>query len=243
MVKITVKQQTNAYISIIQKENRHFIKKSDPVNYNYSPIRVWLGDFKTKQLKAAGFKAELNTGAIDFETILDKGEYLLYIESFWNQNYCNELVVSAYSALSVDFQELFDLKQSWKNIMYQFVYAYCDKQLSSKGKPHIDFKIHVYTNEGVPDIVKYTCTKLKGIIFFYYRNYSADAYLKETITITCNIPQAIMICSPDHDDNKGNTTITVLPQSEKIVIYKITKKESVRWKYSTKSSVSRGRPF
>lgn len=243
MVKLTVKQKTNAYISVIQKEERHFNKKLDTTKYRYSPVRVWLGDFTTKDLRSCDFKADINTGAIDFETILDKGEYLLYIESFWNQNYCNDLVVSAYSSLNVDIQEVNDLKQSWRNVMDQFVYAYSEKQLNSKGRPHIDFKTYVYTNVGAPDIVKYTSTQLQGIIFFYYRNYSTDAYLRETISMSCNIPQAIVLCSPDHDDNQGNVTITVPPQSERIVIFKITKKESMQWKYTTAFSARRGRPF
>lgn len=242
MVKLTVKKKTNAYISVIQKENRHFNKKSDSVKYKYSLIRAWLGDFNTKDLRAAEFKVDINTGTIDFETILDEGEYLLYIESFWNQNYCNELVVSAYSAVNIDIQEVPDLKKNWRNVMDQYVYAYSEKQLNAK-KASVNFKSYVYTSVGAPDIVKYTCNDLNGIIFFYYRNFSVDAYLKETITMSCSLPNAMELCLPDFEDNRGNTTITVPPQSERIVVYKMMKKESMQWKYSTSFSAKRGRPF
>lgn len=238
MIQVSVKNTTNIYLSVVQKEQRHFLQKVNTMEYKYSLMRVWLVDSKTKNLKDSEFKWDPNTGAIDLELNLKAGEYLLFIETYWNQSYYNDFTVTSYSDLDVDLKDVTaNYHNKWRAFMDGVICAYTESKINSNKKHKSTFKTIIYDNLGAPDVVKYVNTRIKGLIIFHYRNYSDDKHLKEDIHMSCDVPDAMALCGPDKEDTPGKFVVNLPPLGEKIVIYKLVKKETMQWKYSTKSKL------
>lgn len=161
---------THGYISINQKDKRHFNKEANSINYDYSFGKLIICRGTRNEVKKYVSSKGQTSRNIDVECEqLNKGSYLAYIEIDWPEDLTiePEFVLSAYSSTQINFSknpELLSLAEA-NEIMDQIM-AITD--------PHEEDALHIYEEDN--NICRYT-DQLPGYVFFNYVNRSENSTL------------------------------------------------------------------
>ena len=164
---------------------------------------------------------------------LEKGEYLLFIETYWIQDYCNDLVITTNSVQPVELQELPKLRENYKEIMNEFALAYIRAQINQPSKRDPGFTMQTFEKMGIEGLMKCSTTYLKGTILFYYNNPNTGYRLKETIKINFNISGVFEAVEPEKFNENGDLLVDVPSGKQKIYIIKRVKKGDLDFRIET----------
>ncbi|EGR28521.1 hypothetical protein IMG5_173770 [Ichthyophthirius multifiliis] len=91
IVKLIIKQRQVGWITLNQDDSRFF--KQDIYNYSFSTIIVTKHNFETNQIQwvSGNFDYDRNNDAF---CIFEPGEYFVFVEVLWNQNYTRNIVIN-----------------------------------------------------------------------------------------------------------------------------------------------------
>ena len=215
VLRLKVSKASDITLSLNQRDERYFTDSYQGYSYSCSRIlaaRVETGGELKYVTGAHECERNLQTSA-QFET----GEYIVVLEVHWNQPYHHKFNFSVYTEHSVQLEgmETTDLLLIQKNIL---------KSIINDGPP-TNQQTNNYSQLELPDAVR-KVGYVHGLVYYYYTNTSATpAKILESVKVS---GKNLVICHPYTDDSKFD--LTLLPQSEEIVLYKIT---SGSWSWKT----------
>lgn len=201
VIKFTVRKRMPVYLSLFQKEKRHF--KSLNKQYDYSPLRanvVKINPDSTSELEISeficgDFQAKY---CLTLENALDPGHYLIVAEAFWEQSVCNDLVIGGYAEEQIQFEDYSVHKYKYNRILAQmtvkFVKACIDKNdLGS---------IREFEYRGAPGVKRYNSFRLDGFWFCYFQNQSTNSWIEETFQVKVDpFGAAEVVYPPNHSES------------------------------------------
>jgi len=174
-LRAIVIEKTHCYFSIHQKHQRMF-KQANQVKYEYSISRIIVCKVEGNAIKdvlEGGFSAKQTSFC---ECWLEPGEYFIYGEVDFVQDFCEKVVVSAYSSLPVVLENVDKetLNVSREEILTEIFRIYLGKN------PKIETKVTKYDETG--EVLKFNGT-LWGFVYFLFRNDTKGLTLYEAITM------------------------------------------------------------
>lgn len=231
LVKFRVKKSMAAYLTIFQKERRHFQSGKD---YEYSFLRanlVKLAPNNSSKLEViehinADFQAKQ---ALTFEHTLKEGEYLLMVEVFWNQEYYNDFVIGAYAEDKIVFEDFSSYKSQFPYLMEQICYNFLMANLKTEnGKA-----IRAYEYKGCPDVKRYNTFKLEGMWFCYFENNSKNSTVEETFKIEVDRHDIIEVVMPVNHSQGLTFEFKLAPGDRKLIAIKIKSGDALKLMFKT----------
>jgi len=103
ITKMSVRSTGFTYVTVQQKRRKHYRGNAD---YAYSMVRVMLGKLDANGKIVSFIHAKYkNMQSVIIRRNLTAGNYLVFIEVDWIQTLHNELVLSSYSPVDIEFQE------------------------------------------------------------------------------------------------------------------------------------------
>lgn len=234
-IRMKVSKSTKGYLSVIQKEQRHFARKKT-MKYSYSYTRVWLAKLDAEgeisQIVTTKFDAQ---HAIDIERIFEKGEYLLYVETSWNQGHHTELVVNTYAENEITLKEVPELKLEGKKILEDCIKAFVRQELTKAEKENNPL-VQVEGYKECSEMVRMSSSGLAGIHFVYIQNKHKELMLKECIEMSAACKKKYQLPDSFKETAPGRLKYEVPPNSEKIVVYRL-KSRGTQLQYRVVSEV------
>ena len=174
LVRIHVPQKTKITVSVDQVDSRIV----DDPKYNYSLIRLTIGRLAGKEgikFHDAGFSGE-KTHFI--ETLMEPGDYVVMIESYWTYKGVTQLVMGTYSDNEVELELLPPNTQLYKSAEY---FAWKDFAKTNKNVLKLKNKMQQRTTAGAFDIENYSYENHKnGVILNAYYNTSPTLAVHQT---------------------------------------------------------------
>jgi hypothetical protein len=178
IVRIHVPNKTHITLSVDQIDSRIV----DDPNYNYSLVRMTLGKLAGKEgitFIDAGFSGEKSQF---IETILEAGDYIVLLESYWTFKMINELVFGTYSENEVELELLPPNTHLYKSAEY-FIWKNFAK--INKSQLKLKQKQPQRTTAGTFDIENYSYENHKnGMILNAYFNTSPQVAVHQTYKFT-----------------------------------------------------------
>ena len=176
-LRALVLEKTHCYFSVHQKHRRMFKDAAASIKYDYSISRIIVCKIEgniIKDVVDGGFSAKQTSFC---ECWLEPGEYFIYAEVDFVQDFCEKVVVSAYSSLPVvlNFVDKDSLNTTKQAILTEMFRVYLGKN------PKIETKVTKYDEKG--EILKFNGT-LWGFVYFFFRNFSKNTTLYEAVTLT-----------------------------------------------------------
>ena len=91
IVQIRILEKTHLYLSVVQKDKRHWKRKQE---YAYSFIRYLFAKLDEKYNIVKFLNGMYrNKPSITYQAILEPGTYIVYLEVEWNQDFINEFIL------------------------------------------------------------------------------------------------------------------------------------------------------
>ena len=210
IAKMKVKKTGLAYITVHQKRQKHFI--GVPA-YDYSNMRVILAKTDEEgQIISIVHGKYKNQPNIVIRRNLEEGNYMVFIDANWIQDLHNEVTLSAYSEMDVEFQEEpisnYDVSEVYARILRTYIVTSGDPkirktQLKNKGELSQTWKQTLGTKYG-----------LSGSVFI---NQETDKELRYKI-----IPKEVnnMIIYVPQVGDSSPFDIVVPPGEERVLLFK-----------------------
>lgn len=220
-IKFRVEQAGEYYFSIHQV-NARFFKKSD--NYVYTNIKLIVSKVnpQTGKNDYVGMAQECDK-EMWFKAKCQPGEYIAVVQAKWKRK-VNQFVFSTYGPGNIklgDTQETKVPDSFIEDMLLQKAKANPNKFLNfgAKGYPSIKYRVE-HANDGYG--------------YFYFKNESSDVTFNATVNLTSFKGCKLL---PPYSGNRPQ--VTVLPQGETLVAYKINDRTS-QVKFKMITSFKRG---
>jgi len=131
IARMNVKSTGFTYVTVQQKRRKHYRGNSA---YGYSHVRVMLGKLDANGRIASFIHAKYkNKQSMIIRRNLTAGNYLVFIEVDWIQTLNNELVLSSYSPVDIEFQEepveRYHIPTLYEDFMRPYMYTSNDPKI------------------------------------------------------------------------------------------------------------------
>mmetsp|Transcript_36012 Transcript_36012/g.42080 ORF Transcript_36012/g.42080 Transcript_36012/m.42080 type:complete len:247 (+) Transcript_36012:1-741(+) len=232
IIKFTIRKEMRAYISIFQKERRHFQRKYQDYEFSFMRANILKlnpnnpAAFEVSQYICGDFQAK---HALTFDNVLKPGNYLLLVETFWAQNYYNDLVVGGYAEDEIHFEDYGIHKPKFNQIMAQMCTKFVKDCIETS-----DLKsIREYEYKGAPGIKRFNSFRLDGLWFCHFVNQSKSSYLEETFTLKVDRLDVAEIVYPPNYPSSLSFENKLAPGDETLILLKIKGGDALNVSFST----------
>jgi len=232
IVRFTVRKKMQVYVTVFQKERRHF--EHTNLKYEFSFLRANLLKINQSNLASlevsdyisGDFQAKHD---LTFDNILEPGTYLLLVETFWTQNYYNDLVIGCYAEEEVHFEDYSIHKPKFHQILAQM----CTKFIKSRIEKKDMDAIREYEYKGAPGVRRFNSFKLDGLWFCYFENHSTNSWLEETFKLKVdNLDIAEVVYPPSYPSDLSFEN-KLGPGDDTLILVKIKSGDALNISFST----------
>lgn len=232
IVKFVVRRKMHAYVTVFQKERRHFEYKNQ--NYEFSFLRANLlkvnasnpSSLEVADYICGDFQAK---HALTFDNVLEPGHYLLMVETFWAQNYYNDLVIGGYAEEELSFEDYSIHKPKYNQILAQMATKFVKGNLERKTMDGI----REYEYKGAPGVRRFNTFKLDGLWFCYFENKSKNSWLEETFKLKIDRRDIAQVVFPQQYPDDLSFENKLAPGDETLILVKIMSGDALNISFST----------
>lgn len=224
VIKMKLLSAGHVYLTVQQKSKRHF-RNNNASNYQYSYIRFILAKrTEGKITKLLQAKYDLTQAVFLEQQKLQKGNYLIFIEMEWTQDFHHEIVLTSYSDIQTNFYpksvDEFPLCTLYSDIFSKYM-------ISKVKEDKAEVEKYQYELEGKKlDIWRYGVKKFGlGMIFYQNREKNLDLH---SVINDKEMKNMDLIVSP-RDENQRDFVIS--SQSDLLIIFRANRTDGVDKEY------------
>ena len=237
---VKVDDPTPVTLLFTQKDQKQHEVKNHRKDHKYSHVRVAIGRLDEFEnicaWKGGDFRADYQ---IPLELYLEKGEYMLVTEAFWENKYSQQLTIGAYSHKPIWLEIKAVSSYQYQLYLEQLAVAFAETMITKGTTDAV--KQEVYFPD-VLEIRKYTSQALPGLWFSFIKNESHNYVLHEELKIALAGDNKAVLCLPDFKEQEETVLeqkIEVLERSDRTILFKITKGNPFEVKVTGTSKITK----